>query len=154
MDFVLPKQMILLRAKNNNLMGFRSKGKSFVVGFKTKKTAQIAARNVSYDSKIFMRDVEFEDIKTTMDLLDPEMKEVPIKKLLVDTNAKLYIEKTQKPEKLVEQHTSSDEFLMYPISKNVGVVIVEALISETAQQLIFEMHVIAPTFSPDMFDLE
>lgn len=142
----------MLRARNSNTMGFRSKNKSFVIGFVDDNLASIAARHVGYDSKMFMREVAFQDIRQEMNELEPDMQNVPIQKLLMDTNCKLVVEKKIKPGKLKKQVTQSEEFLMYPVTKNIGVVIAESIAEETAQHLIFDIHVIAPTFTPEMFE--
>lgn len=153
MELILPNKMVLLRAKNNNSVGFRSREKSYVIGFRTKELATTAIKHVAYDSQISMRDVSFMNIKTDMERLDPNMTTVPITKLMMDTDAKLVIEKKQRAGKLVTVMTPSDEFLMYPITKNIGVVIVNSLVNETKEHLVYNMHVIAPSFTPQMFEL-
>lgn len=70
----------------------------------------------------------------------------------VDTDVKLLIEKKE-PEAFFYQYIDTDEFMMYPFTKNIGVVFVDKYIRETKNHLILNAHVIAPTFTPELFEL-
>jgi hypothetical protein len=93
---------------------------------------------------MFLRELSLTDVK--QDLLGISSQSV-----MVDTDAKLVITK-KVPEPFFYQTVNTEEFMMYPFKKNIGIVLVDDLTRETNKELVLNAHVIAPTFSPEQFE--
>jgi len=144
MELVLPAKVVLLRAQSNNIVGFRRKGKTFVIGVCNKALVKKCASHISPESGMFLRELSLTDVK--QDLLGISSQSV-----MVDTDAKLVITK-KVPEPFFYQTVNTEEFMMYPFKKNIGIVLVDDLTRETNKELVLNAHVIAPTFSPEQFE--
>ena len=147
-----PSRMVLLRADNNNYVGFRRRGQTFIVGLPNKELVKKCSQHISISSKILMKEVAFTNVKNDMIEVLPEFHEMSCDKVMMDTDVKLLIEKKE-PEPFFYQSIDSDEFMMYPFTKNIGVLFVDQLVRETKTHLVLNAHVIAPTFSTDLFEL-
>lgn len=144
MELVLPAKVVLLRAQSNNYAGFRRKGKTFVIGVSNKSLVKKCASHISTESSMFLRELSLTDVK-------PDLLGLSMQSVMIDTDAKLVIAKKD-PEPFFFQTMNTDEFLMYPFKKNIGIVIVDDLTRETNKELVLNAHVIAPTFSPEHFE--
>lgn len=144
MELVLPAKVVLLRAQTNNIVGFRRKGKTFVIGLCNKALVKKCASHISPKSVMSLRELSLTDVK--QDLLGLSSESV-----MIDTDAKLVVTKTD-PETFFYQTMNTDEFIMYPFKKNIGIVLVDNLAQETNKELVLNAHVIAPTFSAEHFE--
>lgn len=144
MELVLPKKIVVLRALNDNIVGFRRKGKTFVIGVCRKDLVRKCANHISVDSNMFLRELSLTNVQ-------PNMNGIVLQSVMIDTNAKLIINKRE-PERFFYQAMDTDELIMYPFTKNIGVVLVDELTRETKNELVLNAHVIVPTFSPTHFE--
>lgn len=141
-----------MRATNNNYVGFRRQGSTYIVGLPTKEIIQKCSKHISLSSKMFMKEIELTNVKDDINTYLPGFKDLSFDKVLLDTDVKLFIEK-QEPEPFFYHSMDTDQLMMYPFTKNIGVVFVDKYIKETQKYIILNAHVIAPTFSPEMFEL-
>jgi hypothetical protein len=119
-----------------------------------KRMMEDVAKMISPDSKMHMRGVTFTDVGKEMQQMFPkDMIVVPDMKIMVDINATLIIEKTE-GEKLIDYPIKTDELMMYPFTKNIGVVFANELIDMTETHLAYDIHVIAPSFATELFELD
>lgn len=144
MELVLPGKIVLLRAQSNNIVGFRRKGKTFVIGVCNKALVKKCASHISTESNMFLRELSLTDVK-------PDLLGLSSESVMVDADAKLVISKKE-PEQFFYQTVSTEEFLMYPFKKNIGIVLVDDLTRETTKELVLNAHIVAPTFSPEHFE--
>lgn len=155
-DLRLPRRTHMLKNSHNNYVGFQSHGSSFLVGFTNKGLATHAAQQIRPSSRFFMKDVALTNVRNLMDNWYPnEMKGVPDIKVLIDSDARLVIQKqtwTDPPEEITRYVIPTDEFIMYPFTKNIGVVLADDLVSESPRRIIYNIHVIAPAFCPELFE--
>jgi hypothetical protein len=152
MDLTFPSKTVLLRACSNNIVGFRRKGNTFVIGFPNKKIVKKCSSHISSKSNMFLKELSLSNVKSDMDAVIQGFDEMTFNEVFLDTDAKLFIEKKE-PEPFFYQTMNTDDLLMYPFTKNIGVVYIDKLFRETKTHLIMNAHVIAPTFSPEMFEL-
>jgi len=150
--FVMPNKMILMRAVNNNYVGFRRQSQTFIIGVPNKEIIKKCSEHISTSSKMFMKELAFTNVKNDINEILPEFKELSCDKVMLDTDVKLIIEKKE-PEPFFYQYIDTDEFMMYPFTKNIGVVFVDKYVRETNKHLILNANVIAPTFTPELFEL-
>lgn len=144
MELVLPPKVVLLRASSKNIAGFRRKGKTFVIGICDKALVKKCASHISVESNMFLRELSLMDVKQ-------DLQGLSIQSVMLDTDAKLVISKKE-PETFFYQTIDTEEILMYPFQKNIGIVLVDKLTQETSKELVLNAHVIAPTFSPQHFE--
>jgi hypothetical protein len=142
----MPSKMILMRAVNNNYVGFRRQGNTFIIAVPNKDIIQKCSKHISTSSKMFLKEVFFTNVKQDIS------EELSCNKVLMDTDVKLIIEK-QDPEPLFYQYIDTDEFMMYPFTKNIGVVFIDKYVRETNKHIVLNAHVIAPAFTPELFEL-
>lgn len=152
LSFSFPKKMILMRALNNNYVGFRRQGKTFILGVPNKEIIKKCSQHISTSSKMFLKELAFTNVKH--DILEylPGFEDLSCDKVMLDTDVKLLIEKKE-PEAFFYQYVDTEKFMMYPFTKNIGVVFIDKYIRETDKYLILNAHVIAPTFTPELFEL-
>lgn len=144
MELVLPHKVVLLRAESNNVVGFQRRGKTFVVAVTNKALVKKCASHISVKSQMFLKELSLTDVQ-------PELNGTIMQAVMIDTDAKLVIEKKD-PEPFFYQTKDTNDVLMYPFKKNIGIVLVDDLTRETTKHLVLNAHVIAPTFSPEMFE--
>lgn len=150
--YAFPKKMILMRGVNDNYVGFRRQGKTFIIGVPNKNIIKKCSEHISTSSKMFLKEVEFTDVKQDINEYLPGFEDLSCDKVMLDTDVKLFIEKKE-PDALFYQSINTDEFMMYPFTKNIGVVFIDKYVRETNKYLILNAHVIAPTFTPELFEL-
>lgn len=164
----LPRQTYLLKTKHNNFVGFQSRDSSFVVGFLNKGLANHASHTIKSSSRFHMRNVALTNVRNLMESMFPEeMSDVPEIKVMIDSDARLIVQKEgwrmsddasdasehQVSEDILTKcRIPTDEFIMYPFTKNIGVVMADGLISETPKRIIYNIHVIAPAFCVELFE--
>lgn len=149
---MLPSKMMLMRAVNNNYVGFRRQGQTFIIGVPNKDIIQKCSQHISTSSKILLKEVAFTNVRQDINDIFPGFEELSCDKVMLDINVKVLVEK-QEPEPFFYEHIDTDDFMMYPFTKNIGVVFVESYVRETKKHLILNAHVIAPTFTPELFEL-
>lgn len=125
--------------KNNKMIGFYYKNKPFVIGF---KSAPIA-RNVMYHLPV---EPTFTLLPSNPKVLQNESLGID---LLIDNEATLFIPKTDflslpKEEGYYLLDMEYQEFLIYPYTKNIGVIIPYVLLDENEEEFIYRSHVIDP----------
>lgn len=148
----MPSKMILMRAVNNNYVGFRRQGKTFIIGVPNKEIIKKCSQHISTSSKIFLKEVAFMNVKELINDTFPDFEELSCDRVMMDTDVKLLVEK-QDPEPLFYQYIDTDEFMMYPFTKNIGVVFVDKYVRETNKHIVLNAHVIAPAYTPQLFEL-
>jgi hypothetical protein len=148
----MPSKMILMRAVNNNYVGFRRQGKTFIIAVPNKDIINKCSQHISTSSKIFLKEVTLMNVKDEITNIFPEFEELSCNKVMMDTDVKLLIEK-QEPEPFFYQYIDTDEFMMYPFTKNIGVVFIDKYVRETNKHIVLNAHVIAPAFTPELFEL-
>lgn len=151
-DYVMPKKMILMRSLNNNHVGFRRQGKTFIIGVPNKDIIKKCSQHISTSSKMFLKEITFTNVKQDINEILPGFEELSCDNVMLDTDVKLLIEKKE-PEPLFYQHIDTEEFMMYPFTKNIGVVFIDKYIRETNKHLVLNAHVIAPAFTPELFEI-
>ena len=149
---LLPSKMILMRAVNNNYVGFRRQGKTFIIGVPNKEIIKKCSQHISTTSKIILKDVAFTNVKQDINDILPGFEELSCDNVMLDINVKVLVEKKD-PEPFFYQHIDTDEFMMYPFTKNIGVVFIDKYERETNKHLVLNAHVIAPAFTPELFEL-
>jgi hypothetical protein len=150
--YAMPNKMILMRALNNNYVGFRRQGHTFILGVPNKDIIKKCSQHISTSSKMFLKELAFTNVKQDINTYLPGFEELSCDKVMLDTDVKLLIEKKE-PEAFFYQYIDTDEFMMYPFTKNIGVVFIDKYVRETNKHLILNAHVIAPTFTPELFEL-
>lgn len=150
--YTMPKKMILMRALNNNYVGFRRQGQTFILGVPSKDIIKKCSQHISTSSKMFLKELAFTNVKQDINEYLPGFEELSCDKVMLDTDVKLLIEKKE-PEAFFYQYIDTDEFMMYPFTKNIGVVFIDKYIRETNKHLILNANVIAPTYTPELFEL-
>lgn len=148
----MPSKMILMRAVNNNYVGFRRQGKTFIIGVTNKDIIKKCSQHISPSSKMFLKEVAFINVKQLINDTLPEFEELSCDKIMMDSDVKLLVEK-QEPEPLFYQYIDTDEFMMYPFTKNIGVVFIDRYVRETNKHIVLNAHVIAPAYTPELFEL-
>jgi hypothetical protein len=149
-----PNQTYLLRSKVYNL-SLRHVDHSFLIGFLKKEHAQQVRRFAHLNS-----DIELTSYITTNQapLINDMMKlrGIPcpkIENINICDDARISISKKiniNKEACNIEIVTFS-EFVMYPFSKNLGIVMIEELVDENQDRFLFQAQVAEPSYNPSMF---
>ncbi len=151
-QYVMPKKMILMRSMNNNYVGFRRQGKTFIIGVPNRELIKKCSQHISTSSKMFMKEVAFTNVKADINEVLPGFEDLTCEKVMLDTDVKLLIEK-QEPEPFFYQQIDTEDFMLYPFTKNIGVVFIDRFLRETNKHLVLNTHVIAPAFTPELFEI-
>lgn len=156
MSISFPKRIYLLKSEGNRVCGFRRQDSSYIIGFVKRSLLDEAAQLITPESNMFMRDLTLTNARQHMETMYAnEMKDVPDMKILLDTHAKLIVQKRGSPKSgAISQidMVDTEELMMYPFTKNIGVVFANELVRQTQKQLVYDIHVIAPSFSTDLFE--
>jgi hypothetical protein len=120
-----------------------------------------ASQMITHDSRMFMRELTLTNAREHMDVMfAKEMEDVPDVKILLDTHAKLIVQKGQKgragnatQDRLTPFQIDTEELMLYPFTKNIGVVFANELVKQTQKQLVYDIHVIAPSYSTQLFEI-
>jgi hypothetical protein len=137
-----------------NVMGFRFQEKSYIIGFAHKQMLSKASMHISPVSTMKLRNIGFQNVRPEMNAVYPEyMETVPDADVLIDTDASLVIEK-QEGTPLITEMLDTQEFLMYPFVKNIGVVYANNLLRETKRFLVYDICAIAPAYATYLFEQE
>ena len=137
--FVKKDMQAYMIHKNNKMIGFYHMNKPYVVGF---KNAHIA-RNVMYHlplepsfTLLQRNPIMYQDSQTGVDIR-------------VDNEATIFIPKTQflslsKDEGYYLLGMDYEEFVVYPYTKNIGVILPYVLLDENEEEFVYRSHVIEP----------
>jgi hypothetical protein len=154
MELAFSKNVYIMRNPEMNVVGFRFREKSYVIGFGNKQMVKKASKHISNTSSMKLRNIGFQNVRPHMDAVYPEyMASVPNADVLIDAEASLIIEK-QEASLLKDEFLDTQEFLMYPFTKNIGVVYANNLLRETQRFLVYDVCVIAPAYAPELFEHE
>ena len=95
MELIFPAKTVMLRATSNNIVGFRRKGNTFVLGITNRELVKKCAKHTSCTSKMFLKELSLTNVKQDMDEFLPGFDELSFSKVLLDTDVKLLIEKKE-----------------------------------------------------------
>lgn len=140
---VLPtKQTISTIAKDYKTVGFYHRQKPYVIGFKNAHVARSVMYNMHPEPL-------FSLITSNPTKIVEQQNGV---ELVIDSEATLFIPKAEYKIFTLPEHNlyyidtvNYEEFVMYPYTKNLGVIIPYVLIDESDEELIYRSHVIDPT---------
>lgn len=135
------KQYISTISKNNKNIGFYHKYKPYVIGFKNPNVA----RKVMYN-------MHPEPIFTLLTGNPREELDYNYNKhITIDNEAVLFIPKSEYRIFTLPEHNlyylenvEYEEFIIYPYTKNIGIIIPYLLIDETDEEILFRSHTIDP----------
>lgn len=144
MPVPIPQPQITAIKHNKNYLGLTTNNKSYIVGFKHMQIASKVMHHLQTPPNLQMMP------------LSPTILHEPITKteLEIDSEATLFIPKKQtfgipnNPSPLPEEDPMEliqfdyQDFIMYPITKQVGIIIPYVLILEDEVELIYQAHVI------------
>ena len=143
-----------MRNPEMNVVGFRFQEKSYIIGFAHKRMLNKASKHISTVSTMKLRNIGFQNVRPQMNAVYPEyMETVPDADILIDTDSNLVIEK-QESTPLMTEMLDTQEFLMYPFVKNIGIVYANNLLRETKRFLVYDVCAIAPAYATDLFEQE
>jgi hypothetical protein len=152
MELAFSKKVYIMRNPDMNVMGFRYLEKSYIIGFAHKQMLKKASTHISPMSTMKFHNLGFQNVRPQMNAEYPEyMETVPDADVLIDTDANLVIEK-QEATPLITEMLDTQEFLMYPFTKNIGIVYANNLLRETKRSLVYDVCVIAPAYATDLFE--
>lgn len=141
MSILSAKQNVYTIAKDYKTVGFYHKKKPYILGF---RNAHIA-RNIMYRMH---PEPLFSLITNQPTLVEDEGHNV---ELLIDSEATLFIPKSEYNLFTLPEHNlyyvnrvNYEEFVMYPYTKNLGVILPYVLIDESEEEFIYRSHVIDP----------
>jgi hypothetical protein len=132
--------------RGSKSIGFQHKQNHYVVGF---KSVQLA-RNVQYwlHPEPSITIVRSDDIDLSSRLEEPDMK------FIIDPNATLFIPKYHgNPDDPMNDGgyhlgiDNLDKFILYPISKMLGIALPYRIIEENEDEFVCKCHVVEPTMS-------
>lgn len=154
MELAFSKKVYIMQSVDTNVVGFRFRDKSYIIGFARKQMLNKASKYISPTSIMKLRNIGFQNVRPQMNAVYPEyMETVPDADIFVDTDANLVIEKQEAP-LLTTKILDTQDFLMYPFTKNIGIVYANKLARETKRFLVYEVCVIAPAYATDLFEQE
>lgn len=154
MELAFSKKVYVMRNLDMNVVGFRYQEKSYIIGFAQKRMLYKASKHISPTSTMKLRNIGLQNVRPQMNAVYPEyMESVPDADVLIDTDANLVIEK-QEAAPLKTKMLDTQEFLMYPFTKNIGIVYANNLLRETKRFLVYDVCVIAPAYATDLFEQE
>jgi hypothetical protein len=150
-----PKSVKLLH-DGRTTVGLRSQEKSYIIGFSVLNGLDHFEHTrgyISTDSKMKLRNVHFENVIEELNFYRANLSsDMNIDKVMMATNAKLFIEKGVKDTDLYLQSLNMEEYLLYPFTKNMGIIITNDLETITENNIVFDVHIIAQTFTTSTFD--
>jgi len=149
-----PENISLVRTKNN-ILNIRHHNQNLLIGFSLKCHAVEVRKYVHLNSSMKLSNYVTTDRATEMNdmLHNRGIFNVNITSMNISENAHLTISKKININKTncnIEQIPLS-EFIMYPFSKNLGIVIAHDLINENKNEFIFESQIVEASNNTDMF---
>lgn len=139
---VLPtKQTISTIAKDYKTVGFYHNKKPYVIGFRNAQVARSVMYNIHPEPLLSL-------ITSNPTKIVDEHNRI---ELMIDNEATLFIPKSEYKLFTLPQHNlyyidtvNYEEFVMYPYTKNLGIIIPYVLLDESEEELIYRSHVIDP----------
>lgn len=152
----LPNSVRIINSKSSTV-GLRHQGRSYVIGFtstpQSGNHAKIVHDYLKADTSLRLRNVHLTNIIKDLEIIVPDLATaIETDKVMLATNAMLLIEKGHKNDKFHNQQISMEEFMLYPFSKNIGVVITNDITDIANNHIVFDVHIIAPAFSTALFE--
>ena len=139
--------------KGNKTLSLIHKGHHYVIGFKNIKQARNVQYNIHPDPQFHLhRGVQIDLGKQLQhEGLTPES-------LILDTSATLripkYLGSPSDPMNDGYPHLNTvvtHDFMTYPLTKMLGIIIPFEILEENKQEFIFRSHVIEPSFNPGTY---
>lgn len=145
----------LLRQKNT-FLGYAKHERSYVIGFKKHRHADLVRRNAPYSPLILLERKEVDDVsKQVNEGILPYGLEVM--DLTIDTAAKLTITKDElKPSDVDLDHFQlivkpNEMFMGLPFDQGIGIIMPYELLYDTPHEYVFLSQVIDPCVIPALF---
>lgn len=124
--------------RGNLSLGFRHQGKPYTIGFKTAPIARIVMHQLHPAPQFIVLKNE------PVNVIEPSSGI----ELTIDSAATLFVPKRAAgiPESdgLALTFVPHDDFIVYPVTKHIGVIIPYALITEDDDEFVFRSHLIDP----------
>jgi hypothetical protein len=149
-----PQNTYLLRSQNYNL-SLRHVNHSFIIGFLNKQHVQQVRKVVHLNTDIELTSyITTNQAKLINDMM--LLRGLPnpkIDNINICDDARISISKKININKLPcsIEVVPFGEFVMYPFSKNLGIVLIEDLVDENQDRFLFQAQVAEPSFNPSMF---
>lgn len=149
-----PKNTYLLCSKNYNL-SLRHVDHSYIIGFLKKQHIQEVRKFAHLNSAIELTSYIttnqaplINDMMKSRGLPNPHIESINI-----CDDARLSISKKININKEIcsVEIVPFSEFVMYPFSKNLGIVLIEDLVDENPDRFLFQAQVAEPSYNPSMF---
>lgn len=149
-----PEKISLVRTKSN-ILSIRHSNQSLLIGFTHKCHAVEVRKYVHLHSSIKLSNyIPIDRAQEMTDMLyDKGIFNVNIPSMNISEDAHLTISKKININKTgcdIEQIPFS-EFIMYPFSKNLGIILAHDLINENKNEFIFDSQIVEASNNTDMF---
>lgn len=149
-----PQKVSLLRTKDN-LLGLRHTNQSYVIGFLYKCHATEVRKYVSLSSPMKLTNYVTSNKAPIMnDMLHGRgLLNITLDNVNICENAHLTISKKININKTgcVPQEVTFSEFIMYPFTKNIGIILPQELLDENKTEFVFEAQVVEPSLNINLF---
>lgn len=133
----LPKIFVIQQSQRH--LSFRDGNRTYVIGFFEYKHAKLAANILTKYPHIQVQ-------RTT-----PPLEDRFTNTAILDLDASLRISKigTRTTTQSIIRQSDFDTFMRYPFEENTGVAMSYELVEDNAQELLFRVQIMDPTFSPE-----
>lgn len=152
----IPKRFHTIRSREGSLVGFQDKGRSYIVGFANMVHARGVCASLRVNPNIMMQRHYIEEITSELNKglreRDAELPQVP--EVTIDMSAQVRIPKAHAnaPKAPYSISTiSSEEFLVWPFTRNIGVVIPYEVYTEGTDFTVYLSQVIDPVDDTNRF---
>lgn len=154
MQHTSPNYTYLLRSKNYNV-SLRHVDQSFIIGFLKKEHVNEVRKFAHLNTEIELTSYITTNQATTINnmmvmrgLPNPKIDNINIcDDARISVSKKININKEACSVEIVP----FSEFIMYPFTKNLGIVLIEELMDENQERFLFQAQVAEPSYNPSMF---
>jgi hypothetical protein len=139
--------------RGNKTVGLMHKNHHFVIGFKSVTHARQVQYHLHPDPTLTLVRGDEIDLRSHL-----EKKGIKQMSLIIDTKATLFLPKfkgtSTDPMNDGGYHLNNilyNDFVTYPVTKMVGIIMPYDLVEETAEEFMFRSHLIEPSFNSKLF---
>lgn len=149
----IPTSLNLIKNFKNNFFNLQNNNKTYIIAFPKKFHATIVKNQINIDSNTYFTNRKYENIKDDVNngLINYGVSQIK-NDILIDDNAFLHISKNLVVDKnlIIENYELSD-ILLYPFTKNIGVILPMDIKKDDENEFIFDSLVVEPIFDTQLF---
>lgn len=149
----IPTNLNLIKNNKNNFFNLQNKNTTYIIAFPKKFHADIVKNQINMETKTYFSKRKYENIKDDINLgLIPYGVNKITNDILVDDNAFLHITKNSiNDTTLLLEKTELTDILLYPFTKNIGIILPMEIQEDNENEIIFDSLVVEPIFDIKIF---